>query len=622
MSAFSFGATTPAAAPTTPGAPGAAPPTFGGFGSTPPAAPALGGAPAPGGTSLFGNTPAPTATGGLFGSAPAPGGGSLFGGGTPAPSATAPASGFGFGGTTPAPAGGGLFGGTGTPAAPASAFGGGGGGLFGSSTPAPSSTGGFGGGGFGGFGTPVPGPAATSAFGTQQPTAASPFAPQPVPAPTVPAGMAGQAFYSQLAPDQKNVLDEVHKAIMNHGRTLASVSNMAPQLLEKNASSASADAAGGGQNLTLPQQLTNIKNQIEQLNNRITSIQENLIVQREESGKTASMATAYALWPTESLAKRNGVTIERSQSKSLSQEEKKQEDNEKVIQEIFDRARLRVDELQRMPSPYVWDLITEMESRTQQINGQLHSLEKAAAAHTTMKQFEAASSSGNTVEQIVAAVSMQDRVMAKVKDDLARAHFKVDELRRMYSLLETGKNVLQLERERASQRERMLEQRQRMQLIKTLSASTGQGAPATTLSAPTPAPSAFGGLGSTTPATSGFGNFGSTPAPAPSFGGFGSSTPAPAPTGGGLFASTTTSTPAPAPGSSFGFGGAPAAATNPASGGGFGFGAAATPAPAPGGLFSTPAATPGAPAPLFGGASSSAPTAKSKQRSRGGTRRR
>lgn len=602
MSPFSFGGTANPA-PANSGAPlfGASFGGGGGGGSTSaPPAPTFGG---------FGSSasaPTPT-TGGLFGSSPAPAGGSggLFGSSS-TPSA-APTSGFGGFGTTTTPAlsstGGGLFGGGTTPS-PAPAFGTG---LFGSSTPAPapSSTGGFSSGSFGGFGTPAPAPAqAFGSFGMQPPTAAtSLFAPQPVPAPTVPAGIAGQAFYSQLTQDQKNVLDEVHKAMMNHGRALASVSNMVPQLLEKGTVGASsADVAGGGQNTTLPQQMTNIKTQIDRLNNQIRSILENLHMQKEEAGKCASMATAYALWPTEALAKRNGITIERPQSRLLTEEEKKQEDNEKVIQEIFDRARLRVDELQRMPSPYMWDLITEMEHRAHQLHGQLHSLQQATAAHKKMKEFEAAAKTDNTVEQIVQIVSMHDSMITKVRDDLARAHIKVDELRRMYSLLETGENVIHAERERAIQRERMLEQRQRMQLIKSLSTPTTIQGSSSTPSTPAAAPPGFG--------------FGSSPAPAQAFGGFGGTTPAPAPSGGSLFSSTTTTAPSPASGSAFSFGGG-SSTPAPATGSAFGFGSTTPPAPAPGGIFSTPAEAPGA-APAFGATSL---TPKSKQRSRS-TRRR
>lgn len=567
------------------------PPLFTGFGAaaTPtPAAPAsafggFGSAPTPAGGGLFGSTPNPAAapTGGIFGGAPAPGAGGLFGNPAPTPGGL-----FG-GGTTPAPAPfafGGTFGPT---PAPSTNFGSG----FGARSPAPFGATPAPAAGFDGFWAPSPapfGPAPATGFGAQSTMAA-----------TAPVGMSGQALYSHLPADQKRVLDDVHKAMMNHRRTIATVSNMAPQLLEERAQ---ADAgAGGSKGLTLVQQVNRIKSQVEQLKYQLRTLQESLHFQKEQEGKNVSMAIAHALWPTEFAARQNGITVTQPpsiQAASLSEEEKKQEENERIQRELFDRASLHVDQLRRMPSPYLWDLIHEMEGRAKQLQGQLQSLKEAAATPKLQ-------GGGNTLQNILAVVEMQEQAIWKVGTDIANVHAKVDQLRRTYTLFEKGDNVLHMEREREMQHERMLEQRQKMQLIQTL-----PNAAAGTLGTTAPAPLGGGLFGSSRAAPAPTGLFGSNPAPAPG-GLFGGSAPAPT-SSGGLFGATAPSpglfggqTPAPSPGL---FGApTPAPATSGITGFNFGAtpGAAPTPAaPAPalgGGLFggATPAPPPGG-APSFG----------------------
>ncbi len=614
--AFSFGATTPAPAFGAP-APGAKP----AFGAAP--APAPGGlfgssAPAPGG--LFGSTTPAPAPGGLFGSttpAPAPGG--FFGSTTPASapgglfgsSAPAPASGGLFGATAPAPAGGSLFG------APAPASGG----LFGS-TPAPAPGGLFGApasapGGL--FGAPAP-----SAFG------AAPAAVAPA------ANLAGYMPYSSLPQDQKNNLDTVHQAIMNHKRTILAVSTMAPKLLDT--STQQADVAGGGQEVPLSVTVQRLNGQVQQLESQLKSLHGSMMHTKQMYETSTTQAFRDAKWPTEFVATRVGVTlINNNQSnnnnakpanpaQSSSQDKKNAEEVNRRLQELLDREMTHTDQIYRMPSPYLWQCVEEMEGRSRTLQGQLQSLKDTLdiANQVSAEEFD-----------VMRILQLQEQTIWKVAADLTRVHARVDELRQLYNLHEKGINVVEEARHKEEQYQRQRDQEVRSLMVKTLpttlpasgaapaagtslfgTPSTGTSlfgkspapAPGTSLfGAPAPAP---GGslFGTPAPAPSG-GLFGSTPAPAPSGGLFGSTAPAPS---GGLFGST----PAPA------FGAAPAPAA-PA------FGAApapafgAAPAPATGGLFgSAPAPAPGgglfgaAPAPggLFG-STTATPKSKSKRNS-------
>lgn len=81
-----------------------------------------------------------------------------------------------------------------------------------------------------------------------------------------PANLAGFMSYSSLPSDQKNSVDGVYQAIMNHKRIILAVSTMAPKLLDT--STQQADAAAGQQEtvglLVTVQRLTGNVHQLEQ----------------------------------------------------------------------------------------------------------------------------------------------------------------------------------------------------------------------------------------------------------------------------------------------------------------------------------------------------------------------
>eukprot|EP00526_Cylindrotheca_closterium_P006417 CAMPEP_0113651324 /NCGR_PEP_ID=MMETSP0017_2-20120614/27349_1 /TAXON_ID=2856 /ORGANISM="Cylindrotheca closterium" /LENGTH=610 /DNA_ID=CAMNT_0000563971 /DNA_START=186 /DNA_END=2018 /DNA_ORIENTATION=- /assembly_acc=CAM_ASM_000147 len=544
--AFNFGSTTPA--PATPG-----------FGATPapgaPSAFSFGGAPTP-----APGTPAP-APGGFFG-----------GGGAPAPGAPAP----GLFGSTPAPtpAGGGLFGAKPAPApggfgAPAP-----GNSLFGAPAPAP-----------GGFGAPAPG----LFGGTQAPAPGGYGTPSMAPA-APPVALAGHIPYANLPPDQKRDIDTLYQAMMQHKRNILQVSTMAPKLLQPtgNASQSAipatsqADAAAGQDSLPLASNVSKLQAQMQNLKQQLLHVRQRMEQTQVLFQSATTQSIMFAKWPTEAVAMRRGVTLSKPKSATSSQDANVQAQ----LKDLLDREAAHVDRVERMPSPYLWQTLEQLEKRIALLQQEMTATHKALQEATSTRDQDV---------DVVAIIKMQEQSIWKLAAALAPLHEKVEQLRLSYTRQETKENVLLEADQKEKQRQQQLDHQMRLQMVKSLpqraAPAPAQGgmfgsAPGTGMFG-APAPASGGLFGSPAPASGGL--FGSTPAPA-SGGLFG----APAPSSGGLFGAR-----APAPG---GFG-APA----PAPGGLFG----STPAPAAGGLFgSTPAPAPGgfgAPAPAPGGLFGSTP---------------
>lgn len=683
--AFSFGGTAPAPASGGfsfggSGSGGAATTTtsalssFGGGGG-------LFGTPAPAGSypsgGLFGSSnaaPAPAGGGGLFGSTPAPafgGSGSLFGSSTsttPAPAgggglfgSTAPAS-TGLFGSAPAPAIGGLFGSTSAPSA---------GGLFGS-TPAPA-TGSL-------FGTAALAPAPGSGlFGTSGVVPSMQQQQQQ--------HFSGNTPYAQLPEHAKKAIDQIYQLMMQHRRTLASVKTMAPALLREDAGNLSpADAAAGSpsrrpvtstrasfrksttdpSNEPLPRQMVSLQTQIQTL---LQSAETNLTEARQlktVAGEAVAQAKMHGAWPIENVAARRGVAL--TSIKGLLKEYAHANAQASAfsagasvggtpasslnlsgmrnidaiaLQQIMDIRAARVDRIEPMPSPYLWEVLSNFEQRVAMAQREVDAIrtrltiaEESESAQTMstntsllltnagsdlnmMATLMLNAGKGSAFELDAAPLSMrlvalarsQNEYFLRIAAQAARAHEGLEEMKvRFQRYCQTTKggyyqdpfltaDVEEFSREREMQQRIMLEQ------LATAAPSTAATAAAIGTMAPPPAPSASSA------------GFFSQPAPAPAMRGlFGS--PAPAPTTGGLFGAPAsglfgaTGTPAPAP-SGGGFGlSAPAPAT-----GGSLFGG--TPAPATtagGGLFGSSTLTPTTPA------STLAPRKKSATRS--GARRR
>ena len=541
---------------------------FGGFGAAPtPAAPSTG-------------------FGGFGAAAPAPAGGAFsFGSGTTAPT---PSTGFGgFGGTAPAPAFGApaSTGGFGSPAPAAGAFGG-----FG----APSST-------LGGFGSPAPG-----GFGAAPATpGANPQQP--------PVAISGGTPYSALPQDLRQAIDTIHEAMMKHKRTMINLQSMAPALLlgsqnaSQNGSLLNTNAsANTGQHQPTPLNVT-----IRDLHQKIASLEQETCLQtradscKDDYEKLINQAFMFGRFQIEALAVRRGVHLkplatEQQQSATDGGNPNGGQSSAKAqLQAVLDRQVAHVDRLERMPSPYLWQVLEDMKKRLDDL--QHH-------ARTVQQQIESSNRS-NEPADVSSIVLTQHRALYRIGTLLSSLHARVEALRQQYRFYEQGENVIEKANFEEKERERRLNDQIRMQYVKAAASAPHTKAPAGGQA------STLGGFGAPTSVASGaasaFGGFGAASTPSPAFGGFGpSSTPAPAPAFGSFGAS---STPAPTPAgtSGFSFGGATPA---PATGGSFGA------APAAGAFGGVPAASFGGPAPgapVSGFASlSSTPKKSSKGRNK------
>jgi hypothetical protein len=589
--AFSFGSNSPAPAAGGFGAPapapggfgapapggfGAAPaPAAGGFGgfggaAKPPAAPGGFGSPAPAaGGGLFGSTPAPApASGGLFGApVPAPAGGGLFGAPSPAPAA----GGFGgFGGATPAPApGGGLFG------APAPSPGGG---LFGAPAPAPA-----GGGMFGGM----------PAMQQQQQQQQQYGAPPP--------SISTQTPYSQLPPQVKQAIDMIHEQMMKHKRSMAQVQTMAPVLLRE--VTQPADAAAGSGTQLLGELFNDMKRKMDEVATKLQACGREAMRVKGKYEKATTQSIVHGMWPMEALASRKGIKLTTTLEGNTSGKPTNPTINDQIRQSLELQAS-HVDRLEKIPSPYMWQTLEDMETRLSELKNMLELIHMQVTQSKNIQDMGVAS-----------VVQSQTNLLLQVAQSITVLQHRMEDLRGKYRSWESKQNVLDQQKIIDLQHQQKRQEAVKMGYLKAAPAIAPPAAPVApgggfgAAPAPggmfgAPAPAAGGMFGAAAPAAGG-GLFGATPAPAfgaapapggglfgaaPAAGGFGAAAPAPA------FG-------APAPPSTPAFGASPA----PAAGGGL-FGAAA-PAPAFG-------AAPAAAAPAFGfGASSSSTKPKSKSRS-------
>jgi rubrerythrin len=398
---------------------------------------------------------------------------------------------------------------------------------------------------------------------------------------------------------------------------------MAPKLLQK---PEQADAAAG-QELPLATTVHQISIRVHHLQQQLQTLRQSVDYTKKLYEKSTMQAIMFALWPTEAVAVRRGVQFSRPNQDPTNP------DLQAKLQELLDREMAHVDRVERMPSPYLWQVLEEMEQRLTSLKTQMESLNLA---------LEQSKQIPTETVNITAIVKLQEQSIWKVASALANVHSQLEQVRHAYRMYEKGANVLELADQEDREHQQQLDHQMRLQMVKNMPTTTyAPGAPAP----PAPggsifgsAPSPGGGIFGSAPAPSSGGLFGSAPAAAPGGSLFGSTPPASG--GGSLFGSA----PAPAPGGSL-FGSAPA----PAPGGGL-FGALPpTPAPA-GGLFGAPAPTPapggglfGAPAPtpapgggLFGAPAAPAPagglfgntapsstssTPKSKNKSRSSRRR-
>lgn len=420
--------------------------------------------------------------------------------------------------------------------------------------------------------------------------------------------------YSSLPVEAQRAIDTIHDEIMRHKKTMQSVETMAPVELQEPTKPADA-AAGGSSKSNLQQELHELQHSLQGLSTNIHASRQQALVLQKQMETSTTQSVMYGLWPVEAVAVRRGVKLTSKESAS-------DPSVRAQLQNLLNAQVAHVDRVERIPSPYFWQTLEELERRIVLLQQQVSSLDREVDAYAT-----------EDIVDVAAIVHSQGDAIARVAHDVTRVHASMELLRKTYRRTERGENVLDKAHVAEYERQLRLEQQAKQQYMKAASAAPQQQQ--TTTTAPAPSGGLFGGTPAPAPSGGLFGS--SAPAPAPSGGLFGSSAPAPAPTGGGLFGSTTTpapapgATPAPASGGLFGSTTttpAPAAPA-PATGGGL-FGSTTTPAPAPVGTGAPPApslfgtSTP-APAPggfSFGGSSASTPRMGSTSRSRNRSSRR
>jgi hypothetical protein len=220
----------------------------------------------------------------------------------------------------------------------------------------------------------------------------------------------GNTPYAQLPEHAKRAIDQIYQLMMQHRRTLASVKTMAPALLrdEEGGNLSPADAAAGSparrpvsstpassvrktntdpSNEPLPQQMVSLQTQIQAL---LQSAESNLTEARQlkaRAGEAVAQAKMHGAWPIENVAARRGVALssikgilndyaninaQTSASGTISGGGTPASSlnlsgmtniDAIALQQIMDIRAARVDRIEPMPSPYLWELLNNFEQR-------------------------------------------------------------------------------------------------------------------------------------------------------------------------------------------------------------------------------------------------------------------
>jgi hypothetical protein len=305
--------------------------------------------------------------------------------------------------------------------------------------------------------------------------------------------------------------------MMKHKRTMLNISTMAPKALIHE---------------PLSSQIVHLNQSLAGLQQDLHNLQATSTHQKQQCETLVQQAYMYGQWTLEATAVRRGVRLS-------VQEEKKDPDLSTQLRGILDRQMANVDRVERMPSPYLWQVLDDMEYRL----GRLQDL------CLTMQKHLVEAQQTETIH-VTAVVETQHQALAIVAAKVGWLHRGVEQLRQQYRLFEKDENVLEkAELDEINHQRSIDEQLQRMFLQASApapGAATPTPAPTgffgpTSSASPAPTTSAFAFGGTTTPAPAGFGTTASaSTAPGPLFG---SGTAAPAPGAFNFSSSTATPTP-------------------------------------------------------------------------------
>ena len=322
---------------------------------------------------------------------------------------------------------------------------------------------------------------------------------------------------------------------------------------------------------SLPQQLVSLQTQIQSL---LQSAESNLTEARQlktRAGEAVAQAKMHGAWPIENVAARRGVAL--SSIKGILNEYVSANAQPSApgsttgggvpasslnlsgmtnidaiaLQQIMDIRAARVDRIEPMPSPYLWEVLNNFEQRVAMVQRDVEAVrtrlmiaEESESAHTTvggtsmllasdlnsMTSLMLNAGRGGALEmdeaplstRLVALARSQNEYFLRIAAQAARAHEGLEEMKKRYQrYCQTTKggyyqdpfvraDVEEFSREREMQQRIMLEQ---------LATAAPPSTTATAAAASTSAPS-------TAPPASNSGLFGQ-PSPAPAMGGlFGS----------------------------------------------------------------------------------------------------
>jgi len=353
--------------------------------------------------------------------------------------------------------------------------------------------------------------------------------------------------YSQLTPDMKQAIDNIHQAIMRHKHTMLNLQSMGPRLLLPQTQDG-APADSQTKTTLLQERLHKLQSQLNRLQQDLQQLDATATAQEKASEKAVVDTIMYAQWPLEALAVRKGVRLSPSHSSSSGTgEEKKSEQGDDhgtspsstavttttaaKIRDALNQGLASVDRIDRMPSPYYWETLIGLEQRALQLWEQTMTVQQQLQQSRALTQLSQNTSTTAVISEIV---ETQHVALSRLEQQMQQLHDTVERVRFRYRRYERGENVLDRAAVQERERQRRIDEQIQMQFLQAAAApgATGGGTPG---GAPAPATGfGFGGA----PAPTGANLFGSTPAPAGT--GFFA---APAAGGFASFGSTTTRTP-------------------------------------------------------------------------------
>lgn len=302
--------------------------------------------------------------------------------------------------------------------------------------------------------------------------------------------------YSSLPEHYRRAIDSIHDAMMKHKRTMSQIKTMRPSGLVTEDSS-------------LPAQVQKLQRETLGLENDLRKTREVVDAQGVHSETLLTQIFHFGIWPTEAVAVRRGVRL------SEMVEEKKDDELQTRIRALLDGQMVHVERLERMPSPFLLQLMDTMQERADKLKTMLRKLE-----------YEMNQSRDVNVHSIL---GLQHQQLHQVASKIVAIQQEMQKLRATYQVYERGENVIEKADREEFERKQREEDAILMHYLKAGQSNASQqqqtpGAPAPAFGA-SPAPATSFSFGSTT----------TTPAPA-----FGSTTTptAPAPLGGGFSVST------------------------------------------------------------------------------------